>query len=325
MARAATPAAGGGEGVAPGPDRGRSPGRGSGEEKRRVRFGGYAYLLPALLLVAAVLLYPLAYNLWVSLHEVTVGNFRTGTAPFVGLEKYAQVFADEAFLNAFWVSLLFTGGSLLFQFTIGFALALFFYRAFPGNGLLRAALLVAWVLPLVVTGSLFRWMLDGSYGVVNFALRSLGVLDGQVAWLAEPDTALLGTIVANIWVGVPFNMVLLLAGLQSISLTLYEAAKIDGAGPLGRFLYITLPLMRPVMLIVLLLGFIYTFRTFDLIFVMTGGGPVNATTVLPIYVYDRTFEFFRFGEGAAASNVILLIPLALALVYLWLIRREETS
>ena len=302
-----------------------------GGERRRTltvepaRLGDYLYVVPALIFVVLILLYPLGYNLYISLHEMSVGNFRTGTAPFVGLEMYSEVIADPAFRHAFLISLLFTGGSLLFQFTIGFALALFFNRPFPGQGLLRAALLLAWVLPLVVTGSLFRWMLNGDYGVVNFFLQGLGVLNKNVFWLSEPDTALIGTILTNIWVGIPFNMVLLLAGLQSISPTLYEAAKIDGANAWRRFLYITLPMMRPVMLIVIMLGFIYTFRVFDLIFVMTQGGPVNATTVLPIYVYDETFEFFHFGQGAAAATLILIIPFTLALVYLWLIRREEAA
>jgi multiple sugar transport system permease protein len=178
---------------------------------------------------------------------------------------------------------------------------------------------------LVVTGSLFRWMLDGDYGVVNFFLHGLGLLDDKVFWLTEPNTALIGTILTNIWIGVPFNMVLLLAGLQSISPTLYEAARVDGANAWRRFLHITLPMMRPVMLIVIMLGFIYTFKVFDLIFVMTGGGPVDATTVLPIYVYEQTFEFFYFGQGAAAATLILIIPLSLALIYLRLVRREEAT
>src|SRR4029453_11214173 len=134
----------------------------------------------------------------------------------------------------------------------------------------------------------------------------LGLLQGPRFWLTDPNTALLGTIVANIWVGVPFNMVLLLPGLQSISASLYEAASIDGASGWQSFRYVTLPLMRPVALSVLLLGIIYTFKVFDLVYVMTGGGPVDATTVLPIYTYLLSFSFFRFGEGAAAATILLL-------------------
>jgi multiple sugar transport system permease protein len=223
------------------------------------------------------------------------------------------------------LSLLFTAGSLLFQFTIGFALALFFNRPFPGNGALRALLLLAWLLPTVVSGSLFRWMLDGDYGVLNFALVRLGLLSDGRYWLIEPGTALAGTILANVWVGIPFNMALLLAGLQGIPAVLYEAARVDGASSWQQFRSLTLPLMRPVALSVLLLGLIYTFKVFDLIYVMTKGGPVDATTTLPIYTYKLTFEFFRFGDGAAAATLLLLGLVVVALVYLWAARREEMA
>lgn len=288
------------------------------------RAGDYLFLVPALVFIVAILLYPLAYELYMSVHNVSAGNFLAGNAPFVGVQMYREVLSDPAFAHSLLITVIYTVSCLVFQFAIGLALALFFNRAFPGNGVLRALMLLGWMLPLVVTGNLFRWMLTGQYGVVNFFLN-LGPLGAGRAWLSAPDTALLGTIVTNIWVGIPFNMILLLAGLQSIPPSLHEAAKVDGAGSVQRFLYITLPQLRPVMLIVLLLGFIYTFKVFDLIYVMTGGGPVNATEVLPIYVYDTFFEFFRFGSGAAASVLVLVLPIILALVYLGLLRREEAS
>ena len=153
----------------------------------------------------------------------------------------------------------------------------------------------------------------------------LSLIDRPRYWLIDPDTALAGTILANIWVGIPFNMVLLLAGLQGIPPTLYEAASVDGANAWQRFRSLTLPLMRPVSLSVLLLGLIYTFKVFDLIYVMTAGGPVDATTVLPIYTYQLTFEFFRFGEGAAAATLLLVGLIGVALAYLWWSRREEVA
>jgi len=285
--------------------------------------GPYLFLAPALVFVALTMLYPVYTNLRMSLHDVNVGTFLAGDQPFVGLANYRALLSDPGFRKAVGLSATFTAASLLFQFTLGFALALFFNRPFPGNGLLRALLLLAWMLPTVVSGSLFRWQLDGDFGVVNFALQRLGLLETSRYWLIEPGTALLGTIGANIWVGIPFNMVLLLAGLQSIPHDLYEAASIDGAGGWQRFTAITLPLMRPVALSVLLLGLIYTFKVFDLIYVMTGGGPVDASTVLPIYAFQLTFEFFRFGEGAAAATVLLLALLPVAALYLWVSRREE--
>lgn len=285
----------------------------------------YGFVAPALLYIALTMLYPVYSNLRMSLHDVNVGTFLSGDQPFVGLDNYRNLLDDPVFRKAILLSLLFTGGSLLFQFSIGFALALFFNRPFPGNGILRALLLLAWMLPTVVTGSLFRWMLDGDYGVMNYALQSVGLIEQDRYWLIEQSTALIGTIIANIWVGVPFNMVLLLAGLQHIPTTLYEAASIDGAGPWQRFYSVTLPLMRPVALSVLLLGLIYTFKVFDLIYVMTGGGPVDATTVLPIYTYQLSFDFFRFGHGAAAATLLLLGLVGVAIMYLWASRREEVA
>jgi multiple sugar transport system permease protein len=168
-------------------------------------------------------------------------------------------------------------------------------------------------------------MLDGDYGVTNHLLRSLGLMNSSAYWLIDPKTAMLGVIAANAWVGIPFNMVLLLAGLQSIPSTLYEAASIDGADPVQRFLNITVPLMRPVALGILLLAFIYTFKVFELIFVMTGGGPVDTTSVLPIHTFKLTFTFFRFGEGAAAATVLLLGLLLVAIGYFRLTQAEEVA
>ncbi len=285
----------------------------------------YLFVAPALAYITLVMLYPVLSNLRMSFYDVTVTTFLSNDAPFVGLGNYTKIINDPAFQHALGLSLLFTGGSLVFQFIIGFLLALFFSRPFPGNGLLRALLLLGWMLPTVVSGSVFRWMFDGSFGIINYILQGLALVSESRFWLTDPNTALIGTIAANIWVGVPFNMILLLPGLQSISTSLYEAASIDGATGLQSFRYITLPLMRPVALSVLLLGIIYTFKVFDLVYIMTGGGPVDATTVLPIYVYNLSFSFFRFGDGAATAILLLLGLTLVAIAYLWLSRQEEAS
>jgi multiple sugar transport system permease protein len=293
---------------------------------RRLRgLGANLYVAPVLLFMLLTMAYPLVWNVWLSVHDVTVGNFIRGAWPFVGLDNYAATLGDPTFRNSLWVSGAFTIGSLVFQFTIGFALALFFHRPFPGGGVLRALLLLGWMLPIVVSANIWRWLLAGDYSPTNHLLRAVGLMDDAPFWLSRPTTALVGVVLANIWVGIPFNMILLLAGLQSIPTVLYEAAQTDGAGPWQRFRYVTLPQMRPVALVVLLLGFIYTFKVFDLIFVMTAGGPVDATTALPIQVYRLTFQFFRFGEGAAAGTILFVVSLCLSLGYLWLIRREEAA
>jgi multiple sugar transport system permease protein len=285
----------------------------------------YLFVVPMLVFIIFMLGYPIFVNVQMSFYDVTVRTFRSGDAPFVGLDNYLKLMQDSAFLKAVVLSFTFTTTSILFQFSIGFGLALFFNRPFPGNGTLRAMLLLAWLLPAVVVGNVFHWMLDGDYGVFNYLLQSLGLTQNKHYWLLNPDTALFGTIIANAWVGIPFNMMLLLAGLQTISPTLYEAASIDGASAGDRFFYITLPMMRPVALGVLLLTFIYTFKVFDLIYIMTAGGPVDATTVLPIHIYRLTFAFFRFAEGAAAAVLLLLGLLGLAIGYSRLIQREEVA
>jgi multiple sugar transport system permease protein len=298
---------------------------GSHRRAQARRLSNYLFLLPALIYISVTMLYPFVYNLRMSFQDVTVRTFLADNAAWIGFDNYRTLLNDPGFRHAVWLSIVFTAGSLIFQFAIGFALALYFKRPFPGNGLFRALLLLAWMLPTVVSGSVFRWMFDGDFGVLNYALRELSLIDKNRYWLLDPDTALAGTILANIWVGIPFNMVLLLAGLQNIPPTLYEAASVDGANAWQRFWSLTLPLMRPVSLSVLLLGIIYTFKVFDLIYVMTGGGPVDATTVLPIETYNLSFKFFRFGEGAAAATMLLVALIGVALAYLFWTRREEVA
>lgn len=300
---------------------GRRPRRSLGDS----RFGDYLFVAPAALFIAATILYPIVYTINLGFYDVTIRNFLSGAAPFVGLDNYRAMLADPAFQRAFGVSLLYTGGSLLLTFVAGFALALLFDRPFPGAGVLRALLLLAWILPSVVSGNVWRWMLDGSNGVVNFALMRLGLLERPVFWLTESETALTGVVLATAWTTIPFAMVLLLAGLQGVPTTLYEAASLDGARAWRRFTDITVPMLRPVILTVLLLNFIYTFKTFDTVFIMTRGGPGDATTVLPVYAYTIGFGFFRLGEGAVATTLLLVVPLVLSLVYFWLTRREEAA
>jgi len=284
----------------------------------------YAFVLPAVGFLIAFMIYPLLYTFNLSLFDVTAGNFLTGGAPFVGLQNYAEFLTSPQFIPSLTITLVFTIGSLVFQHSIGFMFALFFNLGFPLSGLLRALMLVVWVLPAVVSASLWRWIFSGSYGLLNALLGLVG-LPSTEPWLVNPQTALLAVIIANIWVGIPFHMMLLYAGLQGVPVQLYEAASLDGASAWQRFWRITVPMMRPVIVIALLLGFVHTFKVFDLIYVMTAGGPAGATNVLSIEVYKLSFEYFRFGDGAAAANVLLVIPLLLSILYLWLRRREEST
>ena len=287
--------------------------------------GPYLFLLPATLFLAAFLLYPVCTMLLYSFEEVNIGTLLTGDIPFVGLDNYHTILTDPVFRSALGVSLEFTVGSLVFQFGIGFLLALLFSRPLPLVGVMRGSIMIAWMLPIVVSGTIFKWMFQSDAGIINYGLQSIGLIHSPIDWLSDPKIALWAVIVANVWIGIPFNMALLLAGLQGISASLYEAATVDGANAFNRFLRITLPLMRSTSLTVLMLGFIYTLNVFDLIFVMTGGGPVNATQVMPMYAYQVAFQQFDLGSGSAVAVLIFLVLLAASALYLFLIRQEEAS
>ncbi|MGX7828018.1 carbohydrate ABC transporter permease [Actinokineospora sp. 24-640] len=284
---------------------------------RGQRWAALAFLLPALAYILLFFGYPLANNISMSLRDYTVRTFYTGEAPFVGLDNYAAVFADSRFTDALLNTAVFTGASILFQFTIGLALAVFFARRFPASGLLRSLLILPWLLPLVVSGAVWRWMLDQDHGVVNAALRALGLADGPTPWLTDPGWALPAVIIVNVWIGIPFNLLILHGGIRAIPATLYEAAALDGAGAWGRFRHVTWPLLRPVTAVVLMLGLVYTVKVFDVIMVVTGGGPADATQTLTTWAYRLSFDGdFAFGQGAAVGNVLVLIATVFGLLYL---------
>jgi multiple sugar transport system permease protein len=285
---------------------------------------GYLWLAPAFLYLAVMVGYPIIYNLVLSFQDVSATTILKRPKDFIGLKNYFRVLSDPLFLRVLKNSFVFTLGCIFFQFTIGFALALLFNRRMPLFGFLRGLLLVTLMVPTVVVSVLFKWLLSGDFGVINEVLLQLHLLKAPVAWLAEPKTALAGVMLTNIWIGISFNTMLLAPGIAAISPSLHEAAAIDGAGPLKRFRYITLPLLNSTIMIVLLLGFIYTFKIFGLIYALTSGGPVNATNVLPIQAYKLSFSFFEFGQGAAANVLLLAILLAVIAGYLILVSGEES-
>ena len=220
-------------------------------------------------------------------------------------------------------TVLFTIGSLAFQFAIGMALALFFRRIFPLNGVLRALLLVPWLLPLVVSGTVWRWMMNNDSGVVNSVLLHLHLVGQPVPWLVSTNMSLVAVIIVNIWVGIPFNMVILYGGLQALPEQVFEAAALDGANAWQRFTRITLPMLRPVILVVLTLGLIYTVKAFDVIMLVTQGGPANSSQTLTTYAYDLSFTQLQFGQGAAVGNILILVAVVFAGIYLRAVRDQD--
>ena len=293
--------------------------------RRRIdtsQWAAWGFLAPVTAYLAVFYAYPMYKNLDLSLRNYTVLSFVHGGAPFAGLANYRTVFADPTFAPALLHTILFTGASLAFQFTAGMALAVFFHQHFPLSATLRALFLVPWLLPLIVSASTWTWMLNSDSGVVNYALHLLGI--APVHWLTSPHWSLISVTIANVWIGIPFNLVLLHSGLQSIPHTLYEAAAIDGANAWQRFARITLPLLRPVCAITLLLGLIYTLKVFDIIWIMTRGGPVDSSTTLATWSYRLGFGNLlpAFGPGAAVGNLLVVIALAFALLY---IRAQHTA
>jgi multiple sugar transport system permease protein len=287
------------------------------------RWAGYLWVLPALAFMIAFIGYPLAYNLILSFQKVDVMNIKTAGKPFIGFGNYKEILSGDVLSTSITNTLLFTIGCLLLQFSIGLALALYFTTGFRLQVRLRGLLAVAWMVPSTVVALLFKFMLSPSCGILNYIFVGTGVLREPIGWLTSSATALWGTIIANTWIGVPFNMILLTAGLSGIPGELYESAAIDGATGAQKFFRITIPLLKPAMYAVLILGFVYTFKVFDLIYVMTNGGPVHATEVLSTYAYKLSFERFHFSEGAAAANILFACLFLVALGYLRLVRDDE--
>jgi multiple sugar transport system permease protein len=283
---------------------------------RRDRLTYWAFLAPALLYLVAFFAYPVMRNVLISFQNYSITSLYTGQAPFAGLSNYRAIF-DSGLLHGIVVNtVIFTVCSMAGQFVIGLGLAVFFSRRFPLNGVIRALLLLPWLLPMVASTTVWRWLLDQDSGALNRTLGALHITAGSTPWLASPHLALVSVILVNIWVGIPFNMVILYGGLKEIPEELYEAAALDGAGPVSRFRSITWPLLRPVTGVVVILGFVYTVKVIDIILVLTGGGPANGSLTLAVQSYKLSFENFAFGQGAAMSNVLIVVALIFAVIYL---------
>ncbi len=283
---------------------------------RLPRFIAWAYLAPVVIYLIAFYAYPLYRNLDLSLRDYTVRSFVSGDAPFIGLDNFREVFADPTFWPAVIHTAIFVVVSIAFQYTIGLALAVFFNNNFRLSSTLRALFLVPWLLPMIVSASTWSWMLNSDSGVVNTALNAFGLPD--INWLTSPTWSLVAVILANIWIGIPFNLVILYSGLQNIPDNLFEAASLDGASSWQTFRHITLPMLRPVSAITLLLGFVYTLKVFDIIWIMTRGGPGNSSTTLSTWSYELGFGSLlpHFGPGAAVGNLLIIVAMLCGLLYI---------
>jgi multiple sugar transport system permease protein len=284
----------------------------------------YSFVLPAALFLVLFIAYPVFFNISMSFQDLKAANLLKGGA-WVGFENYQKVLETPVVMRAIRNTLVFTFGSIFFQLALGLALALFYNLEFPGSRWMRGLYLIAWTIPIIVVGAIFRWLLDGQAGAANWLFVTLGILQERVSWLADVNLALPAITAINVWLGIPFNMALLLAGLQGIPKELYEAASIDGANRAGKFRFVTLPMLRPALVAVLLLGLIYTFKVFDVVWATTQGGPFNATHLVSTIAFEQIFRKFLFGQGAALLNLLFAVLFVISLLYLWNLQHEERN
>lgn len=277
---------------------------------------GYAFVLPAVIYMLVLIGYPIVYNWIISFQDATAFTLKDSERAFIGLSNYKAIFSDPTFVHAVQHTFIYTIGCLVIQFTIGFLLAMFFSKKFTFAKPIRGLVVISWMLPVTVTALVFKFMFSQDSGIINTLLMNLHIIDEPIGWLLSGGTGMAVLIIANSWVGIPFNMLLLTTGLNNISTDVYEAASIDGATKRQQFFKITLPLLKPTIMSTLVLGFVLTFKVFDLVYVMTGGGPVDSTEVLSTYSYKLSFQQFQFGQGAAAACVLFVCLFIVALIYL---------
>jgi ABC-type sugar transport system permease subunit len=273
---------------------------------------GFLFVLPIVVLVLCLVAYPFCYAIYLSMTRKFVGM----PAVFVGFENYARLAGDGFFRRAVWNSLIFTFGSVVFKLILGMAMALVLTSNIRFRNLFTGLLLVPWVAPTVVSALNFLWIYDGSLGVLNYLLvRVFRILPQGVGWLSEAGTAMASVIFVNVWRGFPFFGISFLAGMKAVPGELYEAASVDGARALRRFLHVTLPSLRNILIIVVLLSTIWTFNDFGIVYILTKGGPGGATMVLPVFAYEMAFGAQRLGDAIAVA-LYMLPPLALVIIVL---------
>lgn len=274
----------------------------------------YLLILPSLILILAVVIYPVASGILLSFREMRITRPDLGT-PFVGLKHYIAMVSDTVFRTALLNTLIWVTVGTASQFLLGLITALALNRPLPGMKLARILILLPWIMPSVVAGHMWALMLDSRLGVINDILVRLGILTEYKAWFADPNTALLTVLVVSLWNSFPFFTLLLLAGLQGIPDDLYEAASVDGANVWLQFRHITMPLLMPVTVAVIILRVIGMVNAPDLLIVLTGGGPGNATEVLSLYAFQKAYSEFNFGYAGAISVFMLLLLMLFTAVY----------
>ena len=283
-----------------------------------------AFVAPALAVIVLIAMFPLGYTFWESLHLHDLRMPWLGR-PFVGLGNYREAFAEPRFWAALGHTAFFTVVTVGIELCLGLVLALAVNRAYRGRGLVRAAVLLPWAIPTVVAALIWRFMFDGQSGIVNAVLMDLGLMDQPLIWFVHSTAAWVPVILSDVWKMTPFVALLLLAGLQNIDAHLYEAARMDGASAWRQFREITLPLLRPALMVAVVFRTLDAFRVFDLLFVLTGGGPGTSTEPIALFAFSSLLQNLRFGYGSALSMIIFAVTFLLAIAYVRLLGSELTE
>ena len=287
------------------------------EDERRLAF---CLMLPTLVLLALFIAYPFVNGILLAVTDTRVGV----RGHFVGMANFTNIWKDDIFRLAVWNTCLYTLVTTIFKLALGLWLALLLNRNFRGKAFMRAFILLPFIIPTVLSTFAWKWMFDPTFSVINWMLFHLGIIRTRINWLGDPIMAMVSVIIVNVWRGVPFYAISLLAGLQTISPDLHEAAAIDGARAWNRFIHVTWPLLLPVTLVIVLFSVIQTFADFQLVYVLTGGGPANATQLFATYAYQLGIGTGLLSQGAAISLAIFPVLLLVVILQLIYIRRTET-
>lgn len=283
---------------------------------------GYLFILPSLILLIILVFYPLFLTFIYSFYDMSLTS---ASARYLGWEAFQKLSRNRMLSLIFNNSLTWTILVVFFQFILGLGSALLLNKSFVGRTLLRGIVILPWVMPGVIAGMAWRLIYDPQLGLLNHYLQTLGIINQPLTWLSSPTMALYAVIFAAIWKGFPFSTIMYLAGLQGVPPELYEAAEIDGANERKKLFHVTLPCIKPVITVTLLLTFIWTFNYFELVYIMTGGGPAEKSHIFPTYIYDLAFKRFRFGDASRFAVVDFLFLLIFSLFYVRLSFRSEES
>ena len=281
--------------------------------KHRIRVG-YGLLMPTFLIIAVFIAYPVLNTIYQSFFELRTQTITQG-AKFAGISNYVKLFQDTQMWQSMKFTIIFTIVAVVLETILGMTCAMIMNRTFKGQGLVRAVILIPWAVPTIVSGLMWQFMFSESSGIINYLLMKSGIINEPVKWLTAAGPAFLAIIIADVWKTSPYMSLQLLSGLQTVSKDLYEAASIDGANVVQRFIKITLPMIKPVLLVSVLFRTIQSFRIYDLVVAITNGGPANKTQSLSLFTVKNYFQFGNIGYGAAAAVLTFVISLIIALIF----------